>query len=357
MTESEARPRPILMIPLQRCGSHAIRLRLAQNSRFYSPHPLNVIDFMPLADLYGELDDGTYFQLVLDLIGLQNVNMVKWPGVVLDPVSVFEAVADRPRSVHSVVWEMTTQAAEQRGAGTVMDKSCESVAFAGEYMELLPELRLLNVVRDPRAQVNSINRAIIHDFDSLLNARRWVQAHDMALALAQRYPDRVLTIRYEDFINTPETVLREVCGFVGIDYLDAMLDVGTSSEAGRIARRSALWATNDKQPIPANIDKFTRQLGAEEIAVIETIAAGHMRRYGYELMTAADVEITPELVEAAGLRSADSRQRAWRELRAEDPHDYQLRKYRAWYLDALRERLTADAAARQANERAMVTAP
>jgi sulfotransferase family protein len=331
------------MTPLQRCGSHAIRLRLAQNPAFYSPHPLNVIDFMPLADLYGELEDETYFQLIQDLVGLQNVNMVRWPGVVLDPVTLFEALADRPRGVHAVVWEMMTQAAEQHDAAVVMDKSCESVRFAGEYMELLGDLRLLNVVRDPRAQVNSVNRAIIHDFDSLLNARRWVQAHDMAVALAERYPDRVLTIRYEDFINTPEPVLREVCEFLGIEYLDAMLDVGTSSEARRIAGRSALWETNNKPPIPANIDKFTRQLTPEEILLIETITAGYMRRYGYELMTAADAAITSEQAEQARERSAEARERAWRELRARDPRDYQLRRYRAWYLGALRERLATGA--------------
>lgn len=342
-SNAKARPRPVLMTPLQRCGSHAIRLRLAQNPRFYSPHPLNVIDFMPLADRYGELADEAYFQLVLDLVGMQNVNLVKWPGVALDPVAVFDALAGQPRSVHAAVWEMLLQAAEQHGAEVAMDKSCESVMFASEYLELLPELRLLNVVRDPRAQVNSINRAIIHDFDSLLNAQRWAQAHDVATALAERYRDRVLTIRYEDFINDPEPVLRQMCAFLDIEYLDAMLDVGTSVEAGRIARRSALWENDDKPPIRANIDKFTRELGLEEIAVIETIAAGHMRRYGYELMTAADVEITPEMVDRARRRSVEARAGAWRELRARDPRDYQLRRYRAWYLNALRERLDASA--------------
>ena len=179
----------------------------------------------------------------------------------------------------------------------------------------------------------------------------------MAVALADRYPDRVLTIRYEDFINTPEPVLREVCEFLGIEYLDAMLDVGTSSEASRIAGRSALWETNNKPPIPANIDKFTRQLTPEEILLIETITAGYMRRYGYELMTAADAAITSELAEQARERSAEARERAWRELRARDPRDYQLRRYRAWYLGALRERLATGAAVREAVEASVPMVP
>ncbi|MET5021331.1 sulfotransferase, partial [Burkholderia pseudomallei] len=32
------RPRPVLMIPLRRCGCHALRLRLNLNSQCYSPY-------------------------------------------------------------------------------------------------------------------------------------------------------------------------------------------------------------------------------------------------------------------------------------------------------------------------------
>jgi len=344
MPQPAARPRPVLMTPLQRCGSHALRLRLAQNPAFYSPHPINVIDFVPLSDCYGELTDETYLRLVIDLVGLHNANLVTWPGVAIDPLAIFNAVAGRPRSVHAVTWEIYLQAAEQQGGTVVMDKSCESVVFAEDYLKLMPGMLFLNVVRDPRAQVNSLNRAITHDFSSLLNARRWVQAHEMAAALAERHPGQVLTVRYEDFINTPEPVLREICAFIGIDYLDAMLDVGASGEANTIAGRSTLWQSNNKPPIPANIDKFTRQMGMGDIETIETIAADWMRRYGYELITAASARIDDDRAELARRASTDGRRRAWEELRARDPHDYALRRYRAWYLTALRTRLTSDLA-------------
>jgi Sulfotransferase family len=340
---SRKRPRPVLMTPLQRCGSHAIRLRLAQNPTFYSPHPMNIVDFVPLVQRYGELDDDTYLQLVIDVVGLQNTNLVPWPGVAIDPLTVFDAIVDKPRSVHTIFWEIMMQAAEQQGGEVVMDKSCESVVFAEEYLALLPELKFLNMVRDPRAQINSINRAIIHDFDSLLNAQRWVRAHDMATALASRHPDRVITIRYEDFVNTPEPVLRKVCDFLGIEYVDAMLDVGESKEANAIAGRSALWENNTKPPMPAYIDKFVRQLSPEDIEVIETVTADYMRRYGYEPMTAANAQIDEDRTRRARARSAANREQAWRDLHVRNPSDYRLRRYRAWYLDALRQRLSGAA--------------
>ena len=46
-----ARPRPVMMIPLRRCGSHALRLRLNLSPQFYSPYPLHLVDMMPLLPL------------------------------------------------------------------------------------------------------------------------------------------------------------------------------------------------------------------------------------------------------------------------------------------------------------------
>ena len=310
---------------------------------FYSPYPLHLVDFMPLVDLYGDLgEDETYFRLVVDLIGLQNATMVKWDHVSLDPVTVFEALADKPRSVHAVVWQMLIEAGEQHGADVVMDKSLDSVRYAEDCLELHPDLRFLNLVRDPRAQVSSMNRAIIHDFDTTLNALRWVEAHDIAQTLAAKHPDRVLTVRFEDFVADPAPVLQRICGFMGITYSEEMLEISDVEEARRLASRSALWKTNDKALTTGNIAKYIQHLTTDEIQLIETLAAGHMARYGYTRITDGQIAVTPEMIAAARTRSVTASQRAWQQLHDRDPQDYQLRRYRAWYLQTLRERLTSE---------------
>lgn len=340
MEKSSQRPKAILMIPIRRCGSHALRLRLNFSPDFYSPYPLHIVDFMPLVELYGDLqDDWTYFQLVIDLIGLQNVTMVKWDRVALDPVAIFEALRERPRSVHSVAWEMLFQAGEEHQAKVVMDKSLDNIYYADELISLFDELLFLNVVRDPRAQVLSLNRAIIHDFDTLLNALTWVKAHKAAIALAEKYPDKVLTIRYEDFLLNTEAVLRQICQFFGIEFLESMLNVSASSEANKMAVLSALWSTDTSAPIPAYIDKFKKSLSNDEIEIIETIAGDYMEHYGYEKMTCAALPITDELLEKAVLRSSQKKKQAWMDLKLKAPRDYQLRKFRADYLNMLKQRL------------------
>ena len=188
-----ARPRPVLMIPLRRCGSHALRLRLNNSEEFFSPYPLHIVDFLPLLPRYGDLaNDDAYFRLVVDIIGLQSASMVKWKDIVFDPVEIFESIRQQKRSVHKILWELLLRAGEQHHATIVMDKSLDSVRYAEELFDLFPDMLLLNVVRDPRAQVASMNRAIIHDYDSTLNALTWLDAHQVARGLIARYPDKVL---------------------------------------------------------------------------------------------------------------------------------------------------------------------
>lgn len=340
-----ARPRPVMMIPLRRCGSHALRLRLNMSPQFYSPYPLHIVDLMPLVPLYGDLrDDRSYFRMVADVVGLQAVSMVKWPGMVFDPVEIFEAIRHQPRSIHRVVWELLLRAGERQHASVVMDKSLDSVHYAEDQMRLYPDMVFVNVVRDPRAQVASMNRAIIHDFDSLLNAQTWVKAHRAADHVQQRWPDRVLTIRYEDFLSRQQETLERICGFLGIEFLPQMLDVTGSQEAKQISQLSALWASNCYAPIAANIDKFKQQLTTQDINVIETLTGEYMDRYGYERLTAGDAGITQDMLAQAGVRSDEARERSWRDLEHDNFRDYVLRRGRADYLAQLAARLVQQAA-------------
>jgi hypothetical protein len=333
-------PQPVLMIPLRRCGSHALRLRLNFSAEFYAPYPLHITDFMPLLPKYGDLhDDRHYFQLVIDLVGLQNATMVKWPHIALDPVSIFEAVQKQPRSIHTLMWEMLLQAGKQQQARVVMDKSLDSVFFAEDMLAVQPQLRFLNVARDPRAQISSMNRAIIYDFDTLLNTQRWVRAYQAAKDLQAKYPQQVLTIRFEDFISDQDCTLRQICAFFGIDFMPAMLDIANSDEAREISGLSALWQTNVYPPVKANVDKFKQHLSLDEIELIETLTGEFMDLYGYEKITSASAQMTDIDIQAAQERSEINRKQAWARLQQDNMRDYLLRRFRNEYLANLARRL------------------
>ncbi len=333
--------RPILMVPLRRCGSHAIRLRLNFNSDFFSPYPLHIVDFMPLVPLYGDLNhDESYFRLTVDVLGLLAVSPVKWPGVSFEPIAFFEKIKDKPRSIHTIAWELLIETARVHKAKVVMDKSLDNIHYWRELTELYPHARFLNVVRDPRAQVSSMNRAIIHDFDSLLNAQTWVKAHDEIQKLIQTHPKSVLTIRFEDFIREEKNTLKKICDFMEIKYMPKMLQISKSEEAKRISQQSALWESNSSRPIESNVDKFKRTLSETEIRGIETLTEKYMKLYDYSRMFKGNVTITDEMWIQAKEKSESEKKKAWEKLRLEKPQDYILRKHRAAYIEMCRQKLS-----------------
>ena len=308
--------RPVLMIPLRRCGSHAIRLRLALNPEFYSPYPLHIVDFMPLLPLYGSLsNDEAYFQLILDVTGLLSHSIVKWPAELPDPIRVFEELRDQPRSVHAITWELLLGCARKTGAKVAMDKSLDSVHYWRELKELFPDLRFINLVRDPRAQVSSMNKAIIHEFDTLLNAQILASAHRAAGELSAAHPGCVLNVRFEDFIESEEATLKLLCEFLEIKFLPEMLDISRSEEAKRISKQSALWVSNSHAPIKGNVDKYLKSLSPEEILQVETMASEMMDRFGYQKITAANGVFSAEQLAAARRISDERRKAAWESMR------------------------------------------
>jgi hypothetical protein len=340
-TQSPSHPiQPVLMIPLRRCGSHAIRLRLNMSPDFYSPYPLHLVDFMPLLPLYGDLNDDTaYFQLVVDIVGLQAFSLVTWDGVAINPVQLFEKIKDQPRSAHTVAWEILCEAAQLRGATVVMDKSLDNVHQWREMLDLYPNMRFLNVVRDPRAQVSSMNRAIIHEFDSLLNAQILVRAYESAQELIHAHPEQVLTVRYEDFIEDETVTMKKICHFLGVPYVPEMGDITRSEEAIRMSGQSALWESNRSSPIKANVDKFKGSLAAEEIELIETLTKCIMDRYHYARMTAANTQVTDKMLTQARQSSDERKKQAWHDLQVLKPQDYLLRKRRTNYIEMCRRNL------------------
>ena len=161
-----------------------------------------------------------------------------------------------------------------------------------------------------------------------------------ARVLAAKHPDNVMTIRYEDFLDDQEAVLRKVCTFFGIDFMPEMLEIDQSAEARDISKMSALWETNYKAPVRDNIDKYKRLLTTDEIRTIESVCHDLMAVYGYKRDTDGIVEQLPELLEQAKGLSDYQRRIAWSNLKEINPKDYILRQARKEHISMVQTRLT-----------------
>ena len=118
-----------------------------------------------------------------------------------------------------------------------------------------------------------------------------------------------------------------------------MLDIDHSDEAKSISTRSALWESNSSAPIAANVDKFKKSLTDSEINIIETITGGYMDYYGYERITKGNANVGSAAIKKAKKNTNKNKEKAWENLKLNDPKDYILRKSRADYIGMVRIRL------------------
>lgn len=326
----------VLMVPLRRCGSNAIRLRMNLHPDFYSPYPLHLCDLLERNRKKYSDDELGHFQMVVDIVGLQKHSLVPWEDIVFDPIDIYKSVKDKPRNFYQIYWEMLSRVGKHRNVKVVMDKCQDSVCDFEEIIRLMPDITFIDVVRDPRAQISSMNEAIIYDFDTQLNTQRWVEARQWVDQIRSKYPDKILTIRYEDFILKHEETMRTICGFVGLSFDPDVLDVEKSKEALIMSQTSPLWETNYNKPIPQYIDKFIKKLTPLEIEQIENQTLEWMLMYNYPTMTPHKTPFYYSIKKAI-LESEEKKKKAWDDLKVKHPYDYVLRKSRLNYLGFIRK--------------------
>lgn len=133
--------------------------------------------------------------------------------------------------------------AQRRGKSWVVEKTPSNIWNFPDLAELFPEAKFIQIVRDGR-DVCCSHREVGKRFllrgeklhpkrdSALLSvfhcAALWTQTVLLGKRLCSensplRLAGRIMTVRYEDLVTTPESVTREVCAFLGLQFEESML--------------------------------------------------------------------------------------------------------------------------------------
>ena len=147
----------------------------------------------------------------------------------------------------------------------------------------LPSLRLIAVVRDPRAVTSSYASAPFGMDSSAALAESWVADQREVLAASVALGvRRCVIVRYEDVVDDPEQTL---------ETLREFLDRPRSSDDGRAPSRTRpsilmpweTWKVNALGPVVKNrVDAWRTELPSRDITTVTTICRSQMRAFGYE---------------------------------------------------------------------------
>ena len=182
------------------------------------------------------------------------------------------------------------------------DQTPRNVFYIPEILELYPEARIINMIRDPRdvllSQKRKWKRRFLGGSDMPMkeSLRDWMNYHPITIShiwrtavnAADRFiaHDRVVSIYFEELLTHPETTVKYLCDFVGVAYTEKMLQVpqvGSSIAADR----PQLLGIN-----PHRAHSWQKgELSSAEIYLNQTLTAALMKRHNYR-----PVPIRPNIV-------------------------------------------------------------
>ncbi len=176
------------------------------------------------------------------------------------------------------------------------DQTPRNVFYIGDILELYPEARIINMIRDPRdvmlSQKKKWKRRFLGGSDMPIKEtlRDWMNYHPITISHIWRTAvnaadqfakhERVISVYFEELLAYPQKTVKCLCDFVGITYVDELLQVpqvGSSvgedqpEQLGINPQRAQSWRSGTN----------AGELNSAEIYLNQKINAVLMKKHNY----------------------------------------------------------------------------
>ncbi|HXP50438.1 MAG TPA: sulfotransferase, partial [Bacteroidia bacterium] len=171
-----------------------------------------------------------------------------------------------------------------------MDKNPLYCFFVPDLVKIFPDAKFIHIVRDYRANIASHKKiSWILKLDTADMAYRWMRVNQLIEEAKSKVPQKWFTLKYELLVTDTEKVMKNICSFLNIPFDKEMIEGHDkkvfpkfkefTDDKGFMRFHEALFKSIDK----AMINKWKKELTAEDIAIAETIAGNYAGKlYGYE---------------------------------------------------------------------------
>lgn len=161
------------------------------------------------------------------------------------------------------------------------DKNPHHTYFAREINELFPDAKFVFVTRDYRDNILSYKNVSFDLNMTTLLAYRWRYYNDTVLKLKNKYPEKFITIQYEQLLTDPVKHLTAICNFLDIDYYDGMLEY-YKKKSEKAPSFVAEYHQNLKKPIMRkNFDLWKKKMKQKDIRKADVMCQDMGKKLGY----------------------------------------------------------------------------
>jgi hypothetical protein len=262
-----------------------------------APETFFIERFWQKREEYGPLDDDRCFERLLHDISA----VPEFAEMGLNKDAFFErATGARTYPVLFRLW--LAMYAEQRGVRHVGEKTPSHALHMPTLAEFFPESRFINIIRDPRAVVNSLRHVPWSKGCTKGDAEIWRRYAKTARHALASKDARLTNVRYEELVTDPEQKLKEVCEFLGLSYDREMMNFPSKSTSVNPEREP--WKKNVMKPVSVDsLTSWKQELVAERVTQAEAVAFWEMREWGYTNFETPVVRLLPHAIQHLALKA------------------------------------------------------
>jgi sulfotransferase family protein len=270
---------PFFVVGAQRSGTTMLRLMLNAHPGLSIPFESGfIVHFFRRLNQYGDLSRIENARRLL--VDISNHWRLSERGSwIKDHAAI---LAEPIRSYADLVHAIFRVHARAEGKSVWGDKTPGQETSLDVLSNLFPGCRIIHLVRDGRDVAQSSAR-VSWGFRSLPRAAsdwRWkvTLGHKLGAMLGPYYRE----FKYETLVLQPESTLREICGFLGVQYDPAMLTYHETAQR-YIPEASLAWHNNSiKAPDLTLVYAWKSRMSRADRIIFEQVAGDALDLMGYE---------------------------------------------------------------------------
>jgi len=149
------------------------------------------------------------------------------------------------------------------GRSCFLDKTPRYYLICPELRRTFPKARFILLLRNPLAVLSSVLSSWIKEDWERLDLYRsdLVEAPRLLDAAVQEFGGQAIVVRYEDLVETPEVIVRELCARLELPFEPRMIEYGnTPKPKGRMGDDVGIQRFT--RPVPESRTKWVKELAS-----------------------------------------------------------------------------------------------
>ncbi len=149
--------------------------------------------------------------------------------------------------------------------------------YLRELNIIFPNSKIIYLVRDPRAVISSYIKDRNYPIDKAI--KRWKSSIYTYNKYKHIFKDRLLEVKYEDFVLNNERKIDELLSFIKVEKeINSILDLKEKLGDGNVSHYKNIFNPVNNE----SLEKWKTNLTIEEIKMINSSLSKEMKQFGYE---------------------------------------------------------------------------